>query len=499
MSEGAATPPAAPPSRQLLAGALTAGLLAALVVVPRLDQPLDGSLASAAANYHVLFFRNWDEAGFAALSGIPCVGIGGATVAERDPYLHHPVLTYWIGYAARRALGWREGAFRLLPGIATILSAVLTVLLAGRLVGPFHAFLAGIIFLSMPLVVAFGTMPNPEASVVLALLTGFLLHARLRERPGKGRSFALYAAFFVGCQLDWQVYFLAPALVVREWCRPREERRLRAPLVLFPLGVAAFTLTCAHFAFGFGDAAALQEHVAKTLGATVGGAAGHTLEAFLANQAKTWLQYLGWPVLLAVASLIGAGILSRRARAAHAAGPLLALSVPVVLNLGLFRTPSFDHDFYWMPAMVVLPAAIAVALGRLSARWPLAWLAAALLVVGGNVFLALKNEVAARAITPWSELAVMVDRLAEPEDLVLTPEPWGPTMFYAKARFYERVQDLQTIQQALERRRYFKKLHVFMWAAHRDRYAGMSGWLDQNARANDHPLAGIRGWTLDPH
>lgn len=484
--------------RRRAGAALAVAALAAALNAPRLDRPWDRSIASASATYQMLFVRNWDEAGFAALRGIPCVGIGGETAVERDPYLHHPVLTYWIEYAIRRWLGWTERAFRLLPFLATVLSAGLTVLLAARLAGLRGGALAGLLFLCLPLGSAFGLMANPEATVLLALVAGFLAWLRLRERPTPARQWVLFAVFFAGCQADWGAYFLAPALLLGEFLRPPGARRWREPLLLFPVGAAAFLATVLHFAWGVGDARLALEHVFGTALTTVSGAAGRTLPAFLANQADVVREYVGWPPLALLAGLALAAV-ARPGRLRREPGAVLAaLAVPVMLNLSIFQAPAFDHAFYWMPGMLFFPAAAAVALRGTEARSPVLALLATAALFGGSVWVSARQE-AGRVASEKdiAAAAVLVDRFAAGGDLVLTPEPVGPAAFYTRARVYEDVHTIKAVTDALERGRWYRRLHVFISAEKVPAHQELVWWLDRRGRANDHPPH-FRGWTLEP-
>lgn len=503
MIEGGAAPGTAKPSELHVPRtglrpwwpALLAAVVAIAVQAPRLSRPLDGSLASAAATYHVLFFRNWDDAGFAKLRGIPCVGIGGETIAERDPYLHHPVLTYWIGYSFRRLFGWNEAAFRLLPFLAHVLSALLLVRLAERFLAARTAALAGVLFAIWPLSLLYGAMPNPESTVLLFLLLGFLNHVRVLETGStRGRWFRLLS-FAIGCQIDWQVSFLAPALLVFELLLPKP-RRLGEVFWLFVAGGLSLLLLLLYFLWAMESVGALGEHVLRTAAVTLTGQKGNrSFEGFLEIQRGIVSSMVGLPAVLILLLLFVAGVL-RPARLRSLKGALVVASfVPFLLNFALFRVPAYDHEFYWMPGMIGLCLGSATALEGLHARSLVLGAGAELLLAGSLVWLSLAAEHKAASLPlPYREVAALLDRFAVPEDLVLTPERVGPAMFYAKVRLYEGVTSVAMIEDALKRRRHYRKLHVFLNIEKSAQYQDMVWWLDKAGAPNDHP--GIRGWIL---
>ncbi len=477
--------------------ALLAALLTAAVLAPRLSRPVDGSLSGPLFSYQTLFARNWDEHGFRTLRGIPCVGIGRGPVLELEPYLHHPVLTYWMMYGARQIWGWHEWAFRLPGAVASALAAFVTVLLAGRVVNRGRAFLAGAAFATLPLTFAYGDLTNPEPWVVLGLLVGFWLRERIRERPSRLRFWALALFFVVAAQWDWQVYFLGPALFLSELLRPRGTRRFAELWALGPFAVIALALTLGHFAWGIGEFESLKDHVLGTALTTLEGRDSRTWQGFLKVQYDVARVDLGWPVAALLASLPLFALLRPRSLRTPGGAMMIGLFVPVILNFVLFRVPAYDHRFYWMPALAGIPLAVAIA-DRAFARWSPALAGLFLLGVFGSSLVVNFGNERARDLSnqpdrEFREIAKAVNAFAEARDLVLTPEEVGPTMFYCRARLYDTIDTVAKLNRILDRSGDRDSLFFFVFDWHLERYAELARHLDQSAERRTFP--GLVVWV----
>jgi 4-amino-4-deoxy-L-arabinose transferase-like glycosyltransferase len=480
------------------AAALLAAAVCAALYGGRLNRPLERSLSSSSTNYMVLFFRNWDEAGFAHLKGVPTVGTGGATLAERVPYLHHPPLAYWLIYGARLVGGWTEWAFRLVPYLATVLASALTVLLAARLVGPIWGLGAGLLFTLLPMTFAFGLMTNSDPLVVAWLLGGFLLHLRLRDRPDASRRWALRGWYFVGCFIEWQVWFLLPALLLFELTRPRGERSMGEVFKLIPVAVSALGIIASHYAWALGSFEALVDDLQGTIRKTLETIPGRSLSGFLANQLTAWLRFFGAPMLVVSGALLLAMIGRPRRLRSETGGLLCALALPAALAIGLFRTPAYDHAFFWMPLAIFLPAATVVSLRAVSGPRP--GLAAVLTigVFGWCLALDIEHDTRSRS-TLYPELGALVNRIADADDLVLTPEPVSPTMFYTRAHFHGDMTPAWRIEQILSRdRRFFDRVFLWMHPHSRDddpSCAEVAAWAAENG--TELPVPGVLVWVIE--
>ena len=480
------------------AAALLAAAVCAALYGGRLADPLERSLSSSSTNYMVLFFRNWDEAGFAHLKGVPTVGTGGETLHERVPYLHHPPLSYWLIYAARRAGGWTEWAFRLVPYLATVLAAALTALLATRLAGPLWGLGAGLLFSLLPMTFAFGLMTNSDPLVVAWLLGGFLLHLRLRDGPSGRRRCALGSWYFVGCFIEWQVWFLLPALLLFELTRVRGERRLGEVLKLVPVALFALAIIASYYAWALGSFEVLFADLQRTVKETLKTIPERSLAGFFANQLTAWRRFFGAPMLLLAAALLIAGLARPRRLRTETGGLLCALAVPGVLAIALFRTPAYDHAFFWMPLAIFLPAATVVSLRAVAGPRP--GLAAVLTIGVFAWCLALDIDHDTRSRTTlYPELGALVNRFASADDLVLTPEPVSPTMFYTRAHFHGDLTAAYQIQQILDRdRKYFKRVILWMHPHSRDQdphCADVAAWAADNG--TPLPLPSVLAWLIE--
>jgi hypothetical protein len=497
MSARAPGEPIPPCARALrIAVPAAAALLVLLVLGPRSDRPVDRGIAGSLFSYQTLFARNWDEAGFRALLGIPCVGAGGSTVAERWPYLHHPVLSYWAIYASRQALGWTERAFRIPSMLAMALAAGALVALAARRIGFSAALVTTAFIATSPLTLLYGDLPNPEPFVLAALAGGFLLRERTRETAGRGLLLAI--AFAVGCQFDWQVYFLVPALFVQELLRPRGTRRFRDLFPMLGAVLPALLLTLGHFAVAMGGVDALRDHVLRTALVTLRGGTDRSFGGWLEHQRVVLDVDLGWTAaaLLAAGLLIG---LARPRMLQTEAGALVVASfVPLVLNHALFRVPAYDHRFYWMPALVGLPLLAGVLFQGLSLHRPVLAASALVLLLAGNLVTGYRGEALRDAARdPMHDhrvVAALVDRFADSSDLVLTPEALGPAMFYARARFYDTIDTAAKVQAILERPRAGRVVWVFFKEENLARHAELAAWLGEHGHEVWHP--GIKAWRL---
>lgn len=467
-------------------------LVAAVAIhAPRLDRPFGPGIASAAASYQILFARHWDEAGFLELDGVPCVGPPGGTLSERHPYLHHPVLSYWMAWGLRRIVGWEEWVFRLLPFLGTVTSAVLLGAITRRLLGNLAALLAGWIFLLTPMVFSFGDMPNPESLVLASLLGGWLLHERVRERPTPVRKLLFFAVAGFGMLIDWQAHFLVLALLAGEWLRPRHERRWREALLLIPLSVFTVLLLGAWGASALGSVGALLDHVgAAARTPLVDG--GANFGAFLMAQGRALLATMGWPLVLAGALVLVAAVAGRAgAPRLRAAAVLL---VPALVSVLLFRGPAFNHPFWWMPATGFFAFSGAWLLGRLLDARPFAGVLATAVLAGSLALISFAQQhVTDPAGDHYRNIGLLVNRFSAPGDIIITPESFGPALFYTERRIYENLATIPAIE-GINAAAAPHRVHVAMLLASAPTHRALISWLDAHGARTPHP--GVLHWTL---
>lgn len=475
--------------RWLCCAAVLAASLA--LYLPRLDREFAPDIASAAATYQMLFARHWDDAGFAELRGVPCVGEEWGGVLEREPYLHHPVLSYWGAYALRALFGWDEWVFRLLPCLALIAAALLTTLIALRLLSTTGALLSGALFLLSPAAYVYGDMPNPESLVLCFLLLIWLLHERVRERPALSRKLWFLVVAGLGMLLDWQVFFIVPTLLLGEMLRPRSERRWREALLLIPVALLALTATLAHFAWGIGSVERLAQELSATVDHTLGlQKAG--FGAFVAAQGRALLHCMG-PGLLLCGGLLLLAAITRRLRADRIRA-VSAMLVPALLSVVIFRRPAFDHLFWWMPAVPFFALAAAWLMTKLLDARPLAGVAAALILFASLALTLRAGEHERDLPENWFQsVAALADRFARENDAVLTPEQFGPAQFYARVRIIENVATPAKVEYIRQHWRH-GRVHVFLTQRSALAHAELVRWLDGCAKRTPHPA--VLHWTL---
>ena len=475
--------------------ALLVAVFTAALHLPRLDRPIERSLASASTTYMVLFFRGWDQVGFRALRGLPTVGQSGTDPVSREAYLHHPVGVYWAIYLARRTFGWNEWAFRLVPFLGTVAGSALTVFFCAGLGSRRHAGLAGLLYPLLGLTFAFGLMPNTDPVVVPWLLGIFLAWRRDRSRRWPLLTGAL---LFVGTWLEWQITFAGPAIVLGEILRPRAERRLASALSLAIPGFLGVLSLLSYFCWAMGDVDFVRQHLETAVGHAFGlpepGAAW-----FWAHQLATWRQYFGWPVLLLAAAAPLALVLVPRLALRQPGRELIAGSVPVVATLTLFTTPAADHDFFWMPVLVVLPSWFAVVLAWLERRASWALPILVLAVFGSGAWAIMQHEELTDS-PHFRELGAMIASVTGSDDLVMTPEDEGPVNFYTRATVIGAIGGPDLVQFALDRRSRgqarFERLWVWMYPWSEPDHQPLVQWLDARAQRLDY--AGVRAWVMNP-
>jgi 4-amino-4-deoxy-L-arabinose transferase-like glycosyltransferase len=476
-------------------GALLVPLLilaAALAIhAPRLNRPFGPDIASAAASYQILFARHWDEAGFFELRGVPCVGPPAGTVIERHPYLHHPVLSYWLAYGLRSLLGWHEWVFRLLPFLCTLTSALLLGAITRRVLGNFAALLAGWIFLLTPMVFSYGDMPNPEAMVLATLLGGWLLHERIREQPTPGRKCAFFAVAFVGMLVDWQAYFLVLALLAGEALRPQSTRRWRQALSLIPLSVVAVLALACWASCALGSFDALAQHFSE-VARTPFSAGAVSFSEFVLMQGRALFATMGWPLVgSAIVVLVSAALGRAAALRLSAAAVML---VPALVSVLLFRRPAFDHPFWWMPATGFFALSGAWLITRLLETRPLFGVLATVVLMGSVSLVALAQQrPLGRPEQPYRDIATLITRFSQPDDIIITPEAFGPALFYTERRLYENQRSIESIRGICEASAP-RRVHVVMLLTTALTQRELVAWLDEQGQRTPHP--GVLHWTL---
>jgi hypothetical protein len=416
------------------------------------DDPWGRDLASGnGAWYSGEPVRNWMRLGFGATRGIALLGALPTDPPIGVPYTHHPPLFNWTILAAVSALGFSEGSFRALPILLSSLSGALVALIALRRSGFWFAASAAILWLALPMSFVYGAMCNPEAATTCFMLLTVALHDRARHRPAGAWAPAL-AAHVVACQMDWEGHFTVPALLLYELTRPREDRRIGR---VAALAVASVVSGAAVFAIqgwflqtvdatpaaitGAGvlpacSLARLPDDLARGVRAAFE-TAGVALRGEPPAGAIAWLEqqrgYLGelftWPALI----LVAAGIATAFVRLTDGLAMGIALLVPGLLNVLLFRRHAAAHDYwtYYMTAGVALTAAEAL---RILARPR--WIAAVVLaVIVVHSALRVREKIEEGRTNDYVRLASELDGLLLRDDEILVGDVrMIPATFYTR-------------------------------------------------------------------
>lgn len=419
-------------ARRLALLSAAVAVLAAARYAPIVSEPLDTSLASTNAECMARHVRCWRKAGFAEVRGVPQYFILPTKPPTAIPYVHHPPLYPWMIHATVEVAGWSEAGFRLLPILFAAGAGGFLTWIAGAAAGARWGAAAGLIYLTSPMGLFFGWMPNPESGVLFAMLLTWILHERFRS-SGAGRYAWVLGAYFFGSLLDWQMQFLAPGIWLRECLEPRSTRRLGRALLLFPVGVLNFALTIALWSWWSGPIGDTLRQAFATATVAYREGSPATASAWLANQGRFWLDYYGLPV--AIATLAATPFVIRAA--IRAGDPLAraaaAMAFPAVLNVAVFPHHAYDHTFWWYYALPYVALACAWSARRLAdSRLP--WLAAALLAAcaGWGVARAVRLHREFRSdFSP--RLAAELNRFAGPNDALWTPPSFGQESFYLDA------------------------------------------------------------------
>ncbi len=346
-------------------------LVALVIHLPRLCAPF-GPGEINAGTFFGPFVQAWDHFGFVETRGIPfaCSQYGDPKAAS--PYLHHPPGAFWIHWLA----GSEEWQLRL-PGLAAMLLAALLLYgLVKRLSGPLPALAAAIALLVAPVFAVYARV-SYEPLVLAAGLAAFTAYEesfRLPQRAQRSLAkCAVLAAVFCATWMDWAGFFWAVGLFALVPGKPRADALRLAALALASATLAAASVfvwqVWAVHAPELAAARATMD-LDSILNAAVLDAPriSTTLNSFRERIAE------GFGGALPLLALIP-GFLMLDKRLARL---FLALLIPAVLNVIVFRRNAEVHVFYF--AYCTPAAALLLGCGCLyRARFPAFTLALALL------------------------------------------------------------------------------------------------------------------------
>jgi hypothetical protein len=469
--------PQASPAPRLAALIAAVVLLGAARFAPFLSEPWGHDQASGnGAWYSGQPVRNWLRLGFAELRGMELLGALPTKPPVGQPYAHHPPLHNWLVYGIVSTFGFSERSFRILPMVASALTGGLVVLLVGTRCGTALAGLAGILWLTLPMSFFYGVMCNPEAPTVFFMVAAAWLHARLRTRSPLVYAPVLVAQFLAG-QMDWEGHFLVPALLLYEALLPRGERRVGRVVAL---GVASLLSAAVALAFrGFYDVLGRQSleilqagggqlprfaagsffeylvegvrGAARTFTASAG-ASGVGTGEWLRGQLSFATAMFTWPATIAA----GLGVALALVRRSEMLALGLALLVPGLLNVVVFRNHAATHEYwlyYALPGVVVTTIEVA---RRLPWR-PVLATGLVLAIAGASVHRIATTRTDGRT-SEYRDLAAELDRFFEREDEILVLDVrFTATAFYTRhwsvahsvsGRSWENVDEIAALTKA---------------------------------------------------
>jgi len=469
------------------------------------------------AVYCEVMSQAWDEVGFVESLGMPMLAPVGETVAERRPYIHHPPAGFWPNHAGRALLGKSEAGYRIFPILATLLTAVLLHLLVRPLAGTHMALLAALSFLALPFTQLYGAMPNSEPFTLLWAVLLLLARRFMTRRPSPMRAKLFFLVFLLGTQIDWQFYFMAPALLLAEGATAPKERRWRPLLRLFPLGVLGFFLVIAHMLAAVGIPRLvfnqIKEAVLATQPALARDLRGEEHLDFLSAQSEIFLRNFGSPGVVLLGVLLLVLVFSRRWRRDPLSGSTLTLVLGGLLTVVVFNRQAATHEYFWNLAAAGIPLVVVQAariLERALLRLGLAARGAAgialllPLVFAAWSFVSVQPRKAAFEKTGNAALAAGMDEIMDlrfrvPICITSPEAALRPLMLYSRHRWappiFEPDDVLFVLREMDAGRAGFRRLVVLVAPASRARWPRLFTFLEEESRRRGIPPVPAGGVT----
>lgn len=281
----------------------------------------------------------------------------------RTVYPDHPPLLSLVLALAMWVGGVNDLAVRLVPALCTVAAIGLTTSIIRRLYDAAVALLAGVALLGLPILVYFGHLANHEP---LALACGLLA---LRGYLGwvypeafasrRGRSAVAFAVGTVLAILSGWVGLLFAGVIWLHFALGLRGVALRRSVRAWALvTLPAFSAAVATFAHVLWSLGGGLEKLYGIFAFRAGLKEG--VKAFDESPLSGWLLRQGewlWRDFtvagLALAAVGLVALLRRRAATGNHAGPgraavLWLLGAPGLLFVLLFRTGSYEHDYWWL-------------------------------------------------------------------------------------------------------------------------------------------------------
>lgn len=429
--------------------AVAAFVLSAIRFAPVVDDPWDESIeAIIGPVYYGRIESVYQRFGFWPMLGAPYVRklplppeLAAANEAVVNvPYFRHPALTFWLNHFAVEAFGWSERSFRVLPILASSLTAAMLVLMIGAWAGPGWAAAGLLVSLVLPMSWFVGSFTGYEPYTLPLMLAAFLLHVRLR-RAAAWKYAIVWIFVFLGPMADWVALGIVPGIWAWELMTPRDERarwRRSAALVL-PAGASVLASAALIVVWSGGLQAGIDMllKTAKYATVPIWRPDEWGMGDWFVRQGWLWRTMFTWSAGLLAALTLPALVLRRRtdplARAA------LALLLPAVLNVAVFLNHAYIHDYWWYYALPFVVAANVYALRgvaralRAAPRRRLAAVAVLLAAIAVNGVRDIRTRYVRDKTDDYRERGLWFDTLAGRDDAIAFVVDFNRSAFYIRA------------------------------------------------------------------
>ena len=300
--------------------------------------------------------------------GLIATRLGSALDAGQQPgpphdyYVNHPPLVGLIVGASFAVLGIHEWAARLPFLLLSAASVVLVFLLAARALGAGPGLVAAAVYAVLPMSAKFGDMPCHEPVVTAFLLLAVWQLLGFLANPCRPHAWGCLLALTVAQLTDWPGYYAAAGVALAlVLTRPRSPANLRLALGVLVAAAVVLALVLAHAYLVAGSLEALTSRFRLWTGLKEQPA--YTTLSYLRRTA--WHARDWFTPTACVLAAVGLGLALARRRLTLSRAAALALTVPALTHLALFRLAAWAHEywlFYFGPLAVLLVAVVAAEL-----------------------------------------------------------------------------------------------------------------------------------------
>lgn len=458
-----------------------AALLTLGTALHHTSRPFDGQQAWISAHVGVMA-RNFAQLGVIATKGVPQQNnpIPGV---EPDVYIHFPPLLPMVLGEIFRLAGPTEQAARMFMLLVLLGTATAIGALANECCGKKAAMFAVFTWLTMPVVVLFSKELIHQNLAMMFLVLAVLGYVKATKQSSMDRRWAMLSlvCWSLAALSSWEPVLAAPVLLlVGVLHGGRDERRL-AWLSTLVVGISVAAVL-ALFLFAYpANASQLWETIRYRLGLAY---APPSHVPFHALAEQRWFRALpqpDWSTKLAFlrqrfAGLIGpvplvalaiAALWIWKDRTAQASRvrflAIVGLMSSAVVWYCVMTNYTFQHnmDFLiWAPAFAFAASLAFAALEQTFSKSPKYGLIAVLVIAVCGIWMLrapfwdMENHYLAPEKPSWTvAYGHDIDRLTEPNAVVLTPEPSMMPVFYSHRHLILFVEDDATLAQVLPQMR----------------------------------------------